>query len=227
MAFWFVMLIIVLIIPIFITYLGSKIFRIYKVRRDELEGKLGYRTAQSTKSDYSFAFAHHYFGSLWEYGGVAFAFVSGIMMLLTMGKSFINVSITAAVLILMQLAFIVASFVFTESALRTRFDEDGNPFDERYRLIEPPIPDVPEEEETEENSGEGGEEPTQTDGDNPEAEGEAEKPAEEENSEEPAPEGEAPETEGESQEHDAEYPEEGEAQEGVEPEQENDEEFTE
>ncbi len=144
MAFWAIMLIIVLIIPIFLAYLGSRIFKIYKVRRDDLQGKLGYRTALSMKSDYSFAFAHHYFGSMWEYGGVAFAFVSGIMMLLVMGRSFINVSISAAVLILMQLAFIVVSLIFTESALRTRFDEEGNPLNEGDRRIEPVLPDVPE-----------------------------------------------------------------------------------
>ncbi len=212
------MLIIVLIIPIFLAYLGSRIFKIYKVRRDDLQGKLGYRTALSMKSDYSFAFAHHYFGSMWEYGGVAFAFVSGIMMLLVMGRSFINVSISAAVLILMQLAFIVVSLIFTESALRTRFDEEGNPLNERDRLIEPLLPDVPEEEEESENGEDDGD-TSPPDGEDPEDVSEMEElPAEGEES----PEGETQEQEfsdndGMEPSPEGEFPENGMPQEEFEP----------
>ncbi len=207
------MLIIVLIIPIFLSSLGSKIFKIYRTRRDELESKLRYGTALANKSDFSFAFAQHYFGSLWEYGGVAFAFVSGIIMLLTMGKSFINVGATAGVLILMQLAFIVMSFIFTESALRTRFDGEGNPFDEKDRLIEPPLPDVPEEDEA---PDEAAAEAAPADGENPQTEGEAAEPGEE-NPGEAAPEGETPENEAAEQEGGGAYSEEDLPQQEYEP----------
>ena len=71
MGFWIFMLVMDLLIPVTMVFIGK---RFQKKPPKEINGIYGYRTAMSMKSKETWEYAHHCCGKLW--------YVSGLVMLL-------------------------------------------------------------------------------------------------------------------------------------------------
>lgn len=122
MGFWIFMLVSDLLIPLTIIGFGNYFI---KNAPKEINGIFGYRTAMSMKNRDTWEFAHHYCGKIWFFSGLIMFFLSFIAMLYVIGKDVNYVGIYGGILCGIQLIFLIASIVFTETALRKNFDEFG------------------------------------------------------------------------------------------------------
>ncbi len=122
MGFWIFMLVSDLLIPLTIIGFGNYFI---KNAPKEINGIFGYRTAMSMKNRDTWEFAHHYCGKIWFFSGLIMFFLSFIAMLYVIGKDVNYVGIYGGILCGIQLIFLIASIVFTETALIKNFDEFG------------------------------------------------------------------------------------------------------
>jgi hypothetical protein len=90
----------------------------------------GYRTRLSMKNRHTWLFAHDYFGRIWFWYGLVSLPLSIAGMLLCRNGDFNTIGIVGEVFCIADVISMALSAVFTENALRKRFDQDG-----RYKLL--------------------------------------------------------------------------------------------
>ena len=123
MAFWFFMLLTVLLIPGVMLYFGS-LFE--KQAPRQINRLFGYRTRRSMKNRDTWEFAHRYCGRLWRKWGLFLIQLSLVGMAVVWNRDTEIVGMAGTVLCLLQLVPIFAAVARTEAALKETFDEDGN-----------------------------------------------------------------------------------------------------
>ena len=123
MGFWFFMLIMNLLIPFTMIGFG-------KYFMNSAPGNInivfGYRTSMSMKNQDTWKFAHEYCGKLWYKWGKITLILSIIAMLLLLEKPVDTIGNCGAAICMIQLFFLIGAIGPTESALRKRFDKNGN-----------------------------------------------------------------------------------------------------
>lgn len=122
MIFWVFMLIIVLVIPAAMIYLGQSFM---KKAPDEINFVFGYRTTRSMKNKDTWSFAHKCIGKWWYISGVIILPLSIIDMLFMMGKGTKAVGLIVGIIVLVQMLLLGGAIIPTENALKRNFDEFG------------------------------------------------------------------------------------------------------
>lgn len=123
MGFWIFMLIVNLILPITMIFLG----RYYSRKAPKnINWVYGYRTPLSTKNKDTWEFAHKYFGKLWYKIGIILLPVTVIAMLFVIGRSENIIAIVGEIICGVQVVLMVLVIHPTERALKRNFDKDGN-----------------------------------------------------------------------------------------------------
>ena len=123
MVFWIFMLIVNLILPITMIFLG----RYYSRKAPKnINWVYGYRTTMSTKNKDTWEFAHKYFGKLWYKIGIILLPVTVIAMLFVIGRSENIIAIVGEIICGVQVVLMVLVIHPTERALKRNFDKDGN-----------------------------------------------------------------------------------------------------
>ncbi len=123
MGFWWFMLVMILLIPITMLFIGRWFS---KKAPNKINHVFGYRTAMSMKNRDTWEFAHKYVGKLWTVISLVMLPVSVIAMLLCMGKSTDTVGYVGGVVEIVQVVIMIGSIFPVEKALRRTFDKDGN-----------------------------------------------------------------------------------------------------
>lgn len=123
MAFWVLMLIFSLFVPMLMIFLGKYFC---KNVPKEINNLFGYRTNMSMKNKDTWVFAHKYYGKICRNTGIVLLPLSVILMLLVMGKDNDTVGFTAAAICIVQSLFLLFPVIPTELALRKNFDKNGN-----------------------------------------------------------------------------------------------------
>ena len=72
-------------------------------------------------------FAHRFCGRIWIVGGCISLPAAIIPMLLVMGESVATIGYMGAACLVLPFIFIVVSIIFTENALKKKFDSFGHP----------------------------------------------------------------------------------------------------
>ena len=124
MAFGYIMLLVILIIPLLMVGFGLLLM---KNPPKKINSVYGYRTRRSVRSQDTWEFAHHYFGKLWLVCGLVSIPISLVPMCLVLGKSEDVITITALIVMGLQSIMMVATLILTERALKAHFDEFGRP----------------------------------------------------------------------------------------------------
>lgn len=122
MGFWLFMLAVDLLLPILMITIGVS-FR--KAAPKDINPFIGYRTPMSMKNEDTWRFAHRFCGTLWRRWGLWMLPLSGIPMLLVLGKGIDAVSIVGTVVCCLQLVPMLVSIAVTEKALKETFDKEG------------------------------------------------------------------------------------------------------
>ena len=123
MGFWVFMLLMNLIIPLSMIFLG-KYFS--KSAPGSINMLFGYRTTRSTKNQDTWQFAHHYFGNLWYKMGFFLLVLSVAAMLPGLGKDKDAVGTLGGIICAVQLPVMLYAILPTDRALKKTFDQDGN-----------------------------------------------------------------------------------------------------
>lgn len=123
MGFWIFMLLMDLLIPITMLFLG-KYFA--KKAPKEINAVFGYRTPRSMKNKETWEFAHNFCGKLWYICGLILIPISIIAMLLVLEKSEDTIGGVGSVLCGIQTVVLIGTIMPTEIALKNNFDENGN-----------------------------------------------------------------------------------------------------
>ena len=123
MGFRFFMVITLLLIPVIMIVVG-------KFYRDKASGEInhfiGYRTTRSMKNDETWKFAHKHFSKMWYKWGLIMIPISILPMVFVIGKDEDTIGTLGAIICSLQIVPILVSIVFTEKALKEKFDEEGN-----------------------------------------------------------------------------------------------------
>ena len=123
MGFWIFMMIINLLLPITMIFLG----RYYSRKAPKnINWVYGYRTTMSTKNKDTWEFAHKLLGKLWYRCGIVLLPLSVLVMLFVLGKRENVVAITGEIICGVQVVIMVLVIHPIERALRKNFDKDGN-----------------------------------------------------------------------------------------------------
>ena len=123
MGFWIFMMIINLLLPITMIFLG----RYYSRKAPKnINWVYGYRTTMSTKNKDTWEFAHKLLGKLWYRCGIVLLPLSVLAMLFVLGKRENVVAITGEIICGVQVVIMVLVIHPIERALRKNFDKDGN-----------------------------------------------------------------------------------------------------
>ncbi len=122
MGFWLFMLIVVLLLPITMIYIGRQYT---KHTPDHISNTSGYRTAMSMKNKDTWAFAHKYVGRLWQIGGWVLIVPSVIVMAVVMNREINVIGIAGGCVVAVQLLLSICSYIPTEIALKKTFDSAG------------------------------------------------------------------------------------------------------
>ena len=123
MRIWIIMLLFVLLTPLLMIGFG---FYFSKKAPRKINMFFGYRTEMSMKNKETWEFAHHHCGKVWHITGWVMLLISGIAMLLVLGKDENLVRIYGVVICCVQLIPLFGSIKPTEIALKKTFDENGN-----------------------------------------------------------------------------------------------------
>lgn len=123
MAFWLFMLVCDLLTPGLMMLVG---WITWKHPPKDINALYGYRTSRSMKSQETWRFAQEHCGRTWWYLGLALVVPSVIPMLFVLYAREDTVSLTGVIVLMVQMAVLVASIIPTEIALRKNFDKDGN-----------------------------------------------------------------------------------------------------
>ena len=123
MGFGIFMLIMVLLLPITMTVLGSRYMR---SAPKMINPTTGYRSVRSMKSQDSWDFAHQYVGRIWFIMGLVCIPLSLLPMVLVLGKEAGEVGLMGGILVAAQMIPLgIVPIILTERALRKNFDEFG------------------------------------------------------------------------------------------------------
>ena len=123
MGFWIFMMIINLLLPITMIFLG----RYYSRKAPKnINWVYGYRTPMSTKNKDTWEFAHKLLGKLWYRCGIVILPLSVLAMFFVLGKRENVVAITGEIICGVQVVVMVLVIHPIERALRKNFDKDGN-----------------------------------------------------------------------------------------------------
>lgn len=125
MGFWIYMLIMDLIIPVTMIFLGS--YFMYRAPKN-INHYFGYRTFMSMKNKDTWDFAHHYCGKIWLICGLILLPITIIVLVSVIGKSINTIGIVGGVFCFIQLIFFILSIIPTEIALRKYFDRNGEKY---------------------------------------------------------------------------------------------------
>ena len=123
MGFWVFMLVMVLLMPLSMLFLGRYFI---KKAPASINYAFGYRTSMSMKNQDKWQFAHQQLGKTRYVCGLVLTPLSVLAMLFVLGKGQNAVGAMGSVLCTLQLIPLLASIVPTERALRKTFDKDGN-----------------------------------------------------------------------------------------------------
>ena len=122
MAFWIFMVIVDLLIPGVMAYVG---WRFMKKPPRKINDTHGYRTKRSMKSQEAWEFAHGYCGMLWFVLGLVLLPLSVLPMVFVLGETVNTTAIWGTVICTAQLLIFVATVLPVERALKRHFDENG------------------------------------------------------------------------------------------------------
>ena len=122
MGFWIFMFIMVLLIPLTMTFFGWLLFR--KTPK-EINYVYGYRTKRSMMNEETWRFANQYFGKVWYLCGLILAPLSVIAIALVFGKGPGTVGTVGGIITMLQMLPLIGAIVPTESELKKNFDENG------------------------------------------------------------------------------------------------------
>ena len=119
--FWIYMLIMDIIIPLTMIGFGRAFM---KKAPGKINDAFGYRTRRSMKNRETWEYAHKYFGRLWFLGGSVLLPLSVIAMLFVRGGDHDRIGVFGAVLMAVQMLFMIGAIFPTERALKKEFDEE-------------------------------------------------------------------------------------------------------
>ena len=124
MAFGYIMLLVILLMPLMMVGFGLLLMKNPPKR---INSVYGYRTRRSVRSQDTWEFAHHYFGKLWLVCGLVSIPISLVPICLVLGKSEQVISVTGLIVLGLQTLLMLVTIILTERALKNNFDEFGNP----------------------------------------------------------------------------------------------------
>ena len=122
MGFWIFMLVMDLLIPVTMVFIGK---RFQKKPPKEINGIYGYRTAMSMKNKETWEYAHHCCGKLWYVSGLVMIPVTVIVLACVFGKGNNCVGNVGGIVCTLQCVVIIGTIVVTERELKKRFDRTG------------------------------------------------------------------------------------------------------
>lgn len=122
MGFWIFMFIMCLLIPVSMILLGS---RFYTKAPKTINLVYGYRSERSMKNAETWQYAHHLCGKLWMISGCAALALSAVLLFF-IGGDVNTVGIAGGVVCFAQIICMIWPVFVVESALKKRFDRDGN-----------------------------------------------------------------------------------------------------
>lgn len=120
---WIYMIIIDLLIPLSMLFIG-----IYFRKRapQNIDGAFGYRTNRSRMNRQTWEFAHHYCGTVWSIAGAVMSVLTVIWSLFFISSDFMSAMAACNVTALLQCLIMILTIFPTERALKANFDEFGN-----------------------------------------------------------------------------------------------------
>ena len=124
MAFGYIMLLVILIIPLLMVGFGLLLM---KNPPKKINSVYGYRTRRSVRSQETWDFAHYYFGKLWLVCGLVSIPISLVPICLVLGKSEQVISVAGLIVLGIQTLLLLVTILLTERALKKNFDEFGKP----------------------------------------------------------------------------------------------------
>ena len=124
MGFWVFMLIMDVLIPVAMIFLG-KLFSVRVPKK--INFLYGYRTAMSMKNKDTWTFAHRHSGRIMFRVGLVMLPLSVAAMLILLGQDDETIGMWGTILCLVQVLVLIIAIFPTEHALRQKFDKDGNP----------------------------------------------------------------------------------------------------
>ena len=124
MAFGYIMLLVILIIPLLMVGFGLLLM---KNPPKKINSVYGYRTRRSVRSQETWDFAHYYFGKLWLVCGLVSIPISLVPICLVLGKSEHVISVAGLIVLGIQTLLLLVTILLTERALKKNFDEFGKP----------------------------------------------------------------------------------------------------
>ena len=124
MAFGYIMLLVILIIPLLMVGFGLVLM---KNPPKKINSVYGYRTRRSVRSQETWDFAHYYFGKLWLVCGLVSIPISLVPICLVLGKSEQVISVAGLIVLGIQTLLLLVTILLTERALKKNFDEFGKP----------------------------------------------------------------------------------------------------
>lgn len=120
MAFGYIMLFVVLIMPLMMVGFGLLFM---KNPPKKINSVYGYRTKRSVRSQEAWDFAHQYFGKLWLVYGLVSILPSLIPICIVLGNSEQVISMVGLIVLGVQMLLMLATIFATEKALKNNFDE--------------------------------------------------------------------------------------------------------
>lgn len=124
MAFGYIMLLVILIMPLMMVGFGLLLM---KNPPKKINSYYGYRTRRSVRSQETWDFAHYYFGKLWLVCGLVSLPISLVPLCLVLGKSEQVISVAGLIVLGIQTLLLLVTILLTERALKKNFDEFGKP----------------------------------------------------------------------------------------------------
>ena len=115
MGFWIFMLVMDLLIPVTMVFIGK---RFQKKPPKEINGIYGYRTAMSMKRKETWEYAHRCCGKLWYVSGLVMIPVTVIVLACVFGKGNNCVGNVGGIVCTLQCVVIIGTIVVTERELK-------------------------------------------------------------------------------------------------------------
>lgn len=122
MGFWVFMLVHILLLPAIMIGFGQ-LFRKHPPR--QINSIYGYRTKMSRINMDTWNYAHKYFGKLWVRTGWIILPGSAVGMFFAYGKDEGTIGIIGAIIVTIQILFLLLPILWTEKELHRRFTLDG------------------------------------------------------------------------------------------------------
>ena len=111
MGFWIFMLVMDLLIPVTMVFIGK---RFQKKPPKEINAMYGYRTAMSMKNKETWKYAHRCCGKLWYVSGLVMIPVTVIVLACVFGKGNNCVGNVGGIVCTLQCVVIIGTIVVTE-----------------------------------------------------------------------------------------------------------------